>query len=221
MRGVSLGAFRNASLTAPDSLTMSVFNYLLEQTFVYSLWQAPFASAKLAPVFAHNSLDRTRRVLDVGCGPGTNTRLFAHTDYLGVDINPGYIAHARKKYNRSFLVADVSTYDQPPGPGYDFILVNSFLHHVDDAAAHTILRRLQSWLSADGFMHLIELVLPEERSLARFMAHRDRGEFPRPFAQWQAMFEQHLDLVVCEPYDLGAIGLPIWNLIYAKGRARQ
>jgi trans-aconitate methyltransferase len=200
---------------------MSVFNFLLEQTFVYSLWQAPFASAKLAPIYAHNSLDRARRVLDVGCGPGTNTRLFAHADYLGVDINPGYIAHARKKYNRNFLVADVSTYNQPAGPGYDFILVNSFLHHVDDAACATILKRLQGWLSPDGHMHLIELVLPKDRSLARFMAHQDRGEFARPFAKWQEMFAEYLDPVICEPYNLGALGIPIWNLVYCKGRARR
>lgn len=200
---------------------MSVFNFLLEQTFVYSLWQAPFASAKLAPVYAHNSLDRARRVLDVGCGPGTNTGLFAHADYLGMDINPGYIAHARKKHNRDFLVADVSTYSQLEGPGYDFILVNSFLHHVDDDAASSILHRLASWLSPDGHIHLLELVLPAEPSLQRFMAHRDRGEFPRRYEHWQRLFAEHFDLVVCEPYKLGALGIKLWNMIYCKGRAKR
>jgi trans-aconitate methyltransferase len=200
---------------------MSVFNYLLEQTFVYSLWQAPFASAKLAPLHAHNSIQRARRVLDVGCGPGTNTHLFAHADYLGIDINPDYIAHAKKKHNREFVVADASTYDQPVGPGYDFILVNSFLHHVDDAAASAILHRLQSWLSPDGHMHLLELVLPEQPSLTRFMARRDRGDYPRRFEDWRNMFAQHLDLVVCEPYKLGTLGISLWNMIYCKGRAKR
>jgi SAM-dependent methyltransferase len=200
---------------------MRVFNYLLEQTFVYSLWQAPFVSAKLAPLFAHNSLDRACRVLDVGCGPGTNTPLFAHADYLGIDINPNYIAHARKKHNRQFVVADVCTYDQAATPGYDFILVNSFLHHVDDAGTSAILHRLQSWLSADGHIHLLELVLPQESSLARFMARHDRGKYPRSFPAWRNRFEQHLDLVFCEPYDLGMLGVPIWNMIYCKGRAKR
>lgn len=200
---------------------MSVFNYLLEQTFVYSLWQAPFASAKLAPLLAHNSLDRARRVLDVGCGPGTNTSLFGHSDYLGIDINPSYIAHARKKRNGEFVVADVCTYDQPAGPGYDLILVNSFLHHVNDSAAHSILQRLQSWLSPDGHLHLLELVLPEGPSLQRFMARRDRGEYPRRFEDWRDMFAQHLDIVVCEPYKLGTLGIKLWNMIYCKGRTMR
>jgi trans-aconitate methyltransferase len=200
---------------------MSVFNYLLEQTFVYSLWQAPFASAKLAPLLAHNSLDRARRVLDVGCGPGTNTHLFSHADYLGIDINPGYIAHARKKHNRQFVVADVSSYNQPVETGFDFILVNSFLHHIDAQTTSSILERLQSWLAPGGHIHLLELVLPTEQSLQHFMARRDRGEYPRPLTEWRQLFEQHLDLVVFEPYDLGTLGIPFWNMIYSKGRAKR
>lgn len=200
---------------------MSVFNYLLEQTLVYSWWQAPFASAKLAPLLAHNSIDRVRRVLDVGCGPGTNAHLFAHADYLGIDINPRYIAHAHKKYNRPFLVADVSRYDQPAETDFDFILVNSFLHHIETPAASSILQRLQSWLSPDGYVHLLELVLPQTRSLPYFMARCDRGEYPRKLEEWHQLFEQHLDIVVFEPYDLGALGTTFWNMIYCKGRARR
>jgi trans-aconitate methyltransferase len=65
----------------------SFLTYLLEQTPVYSLWQAPFVTDKLAPVVSHNDIARVRRVLDVGCGPGTNTDFFRNADYLGVDIN--------------------------------------------------------------------------------------------------------------------------------------
>ena len=50
---------------------------LLEQPLSYRLWQAPFAEAKFEPVRRHNDLGRVRRVLDVGCGPGTNTHHFA------------------------------------------------------------------------------------------------------------------------------------------------
>jgi len=199
---------------------MSVLNHLLEHTFVYSWWQAPFASAKLAPLLAHNSLARARRVLDVGCGPGTNTHLFTHADYLGIDINPSYIQHARKKHDRPFVVADICQYDQTPSSGYDFILVNSFLHHIDTPAASVILHRLQSWLSPDGHMHLLELVLPENRSLPRFMARRDRGRFPRPFEAWRTLFAEHLDLAVCEPYNLGTLGVTLWNMLYCKGRCK-
>jgi SAM-dependent methyltransferase len=133
---------------------MSLMNYLLEQTAVYSLWQAPFAAAKLVPLLAHNDIGSARRVLDVGCGPATNTHLFAHADYLGIDVNPGYIKLARRRHDRRFVVANAATYDDPAGTGFDFILLNSLLHHMDTPSTKKILNRLQSWLSPDGHIHL-------------------------------------------------------------------
>ena len=47
---------------------------------------------------AANDVASVRRVLDVGCGPGTNTRYFEHADYLGLDINRGYIESARRRF---------------------------------------------------------------------------------------------------------------------------
>ena len=199
---------------------MSLLSYLLEQTPVYSLWQAPFAAEKLAPVLAHNDIRQARRVLDVGCGPGTNTHLFGHADYLGIDINPGYIEHARRKHNRRYVVADVTTYEEAAGGEFDFILINSFLHHIDTPSAHKILERLRFWLSPDGHMHILELVAPGDRSIAQLFASCDRGEYPRPLGEWRELFEAHLDIVVFEPYTLTALGIGLWNMVYCKGKAK-
>ena len=199
--------------------SMSFFNYLLEQTLVYSSWQARFAAAKLGPLL--DSITRARRVLDVGCGPGTNTPLFANAEYLGIDINPNYIAHARRKHRRSFIVADLSTYDQKPETGFDFILVNSFLHHLELVTTRVILGRLQSWLSPDGYIHLMELVLPRDRTIAQFMARMDRGKFPRRLEEWRDLFERYLDVEQFEPYPLGTLGLTLWNMIYCKAKAKS
>ena len=218
---------RSASPTcakAPDSLgrcPMNVLNYLLEHTAVYSLWQAPFATAKLAPFFAHNNIAHARRVLDVGCGPGTNTALFAHAEYLGVDINPKYIAYARRKYKREFAVADVSSYNQNPADGYDLVLVNSFLHHLETADCSKILQRLATWLSADGHIHLLELVLPEDRSASQVLARADRGKFVRPIGEWRKLFEDHLALSVFEPYPMRVAGTTLWNMVYCKAKAKS
>src|ERR1700759_4909030 len=103
---------------------------IMEMPLAYRLVQTPFTKKKLAPVLAHNDLHTVRRVLDVGCGPGTNTSLFTDSDYTGVDINPEYIRQARNRYQRRFLVADVTKYQVTPAERYDFILVNSLLHHL-------------------------------------------------------------------------------------------
>ena len=199
---------------------MKLAHSVLEQNAVYRLWQAPFASDKFAPVHAHNDLSRVRRVLDVGCGPGTNTHLFAHSRYLGIDLNPRYIAYARKKFARDFVVANVTTCDVPRDRGFDFILVNSFLHHVDTPAVRRILAHLQTLLTPDGHIHVLDLVLPRGRSVARLLARLDRGDYPRPLEEWRNLFSESFDLVVFEPYALKAMTATLWNMVYCKGRAK-
>ena len=197
---------------------MGIFDFLLEQTVVYSLWQAPFAAEKLAPVLNHNDLRGVRRVLDVGCGPGTNTKYFAGQDYLGIDINPGYIESARRKHDRNFLAADVTTYDDEHTGKFDFILVNSFLHHINDADSHRVLSRLTEWLAPDGHFHILELISPGDRSFAQFLANWDRGKYLRAREKWREMFEQHMNIVLFEPYPIKRMGTTLWNMVYCKGR---
>ncbi|HEV1994929.1 MAG TPA: class I SAM-dependent methyltransferase [Candidatus Acidoferrum sp.] len=199
---------------------MKLGETLLEQNFVYRLWQAPFASTKLAPVLAHNNLRQVRRVLDVGCGPGTNTHLFAHADYLGIDINPDYIAHARKTFQRSFVLADVTTYEMPPDQRYDFILLNSFLHHIGDSAVRRILSHMRTLLTPDGYIHILDLVLPVRPSIALLVARLDRGDYPRSLTEWRLLFAENFDLVVFEPFPLKALGATLWNMVYCKGKAK-
>ena len=204
------------------SLRMRLTTRIMEHTLAYRLWQAPFAEQKLAPLFAHNDgLRGVRRVLDVGCGPGTNTHHFARGHYLGVDHNPAYIEHARRKHQRDFLVADITRYEVAPGERFDFILVNSFLHHVDDASVRRILAHLATLLTDDGHLHALELVLPERPSVSRQLARYDRGEYPRPLAEWRALFGESLEPVVFEPYPLVGLGVKLWDMVYFKGRARR
>ena len=199
---------------------MKLTDRLLEQPIVYRTWMAPFAEAKLAPMRAHTDFTKLRRVLDVGCGPGTNAPHFAHADYLGVDINPQYVADATRRYHRSFLAADITTY-QVTGEPFDCILVNSFLHHVDLESTHRILAHLSTLLPPDGFVHIIELVLPPKPSAARLLARMDRGDYPRPLAEWRSIFGQHFEEVVFEPYSVGTLGVSLWEFVYFKGRTRR
>jgi SAM-dependent methyltransferase len=193
----------------------------MEHTAVYRMWQAPFAERKLEPFLRAVDLRRVRRVLDVGCGPGTNARHFREHDYLGVDINPAYIRHAERRFGSRFRVADVTTMLIEPGQAYDCILVNSLLHHLPDEAADRLLGHLATLLSGDGSVHILDLVLPPDPSFARFLARRDRGDFPRPLERWRELFSAHFMPVIFEPYPLGLAGLTLWSMVYFQGRPRR
>lgn len=195
---------------------MSLVDRLLEHSLVYRLWQGSFAEQKFAPVLRHNDLSKARRVLDVACGPGTNVHHFAHSEYLGVDLNERYIEDARRSTGRDFRVMDVRSADLAE-ERFDFILVNSFFHHVPDADAERILSHLATLLTGDGHIHILDLVLPPGRSVASLLADLDRGDFPRPLGRWRRMFETFFEPVVFEPYPLGPGPLTLWNMVYFKG----
>ncbi len=184
----------------------------------YRLWQTPFAEKKFEPIRRHNDLAAVRRVLDVGCGPGTNARHFAHADYLGIDHNPDYIASARRRFGDRFAVADVR--GELPGAGapFDFILVNSLFHHIETSDARQILARLSGLLTGGGHVHILDLVMPDRPGLPRLLARWDRGDYPRPLPEWRELFSKSFAPSVFEPYPLGALGVTLWHMVYFKGR---
>jgi SAM-dependent methyltransferase len=202
----------------PKFKIVSIAETLLEKSVVYRLWQSPFAAQKFAPVLAHNDMERINRVLDVGCGPGTNSSQFSHTKYLGIDINANYIETARKSYRRDFVVADARTYRSAPKHGFDFILVNSFLHHIPTADVVDLLTHLRTLLTYDGCIHILEPVLPPGWPVARLVAHADRGKFVRPLHEWKLIFSKIFSPIVIEPYPLKGVGITLWNMLYFKGR---
>jgi SAM-dependent methyltransferase len=191
----------------------------MERTVAYRLWQAPFAEQKFAPIVASGALRTARRVLDVGCGPGTNAHHFANADYLGIDINPAYIDDARRRHKREFVVGDVTTFVAKPGEQFDFILLNSLLHHIATPDVTRLLRHLSTLLTPDGHVHILDLVLHGGGSISRSLAEWDRGDYPRPLEEWRAIFADAFTPVVFEPYSLGAFGVTLWNMVYFKGRA--
>lgn len=192
---------------------------LFEVPWVYRLWQAPFQEQKLAPVVRDNDLSKVRRVLDVGCGPGTNAPHFRGMDYLGLDINPEYVTQARKRYGMRFEVADVTRYQVRDEP-FDFILVNSFFHHVNDEDSDRILAHLATLLTEDGRIHVLDLVLPDRASPSRLLAKMDRGAYPRPLDRWRTLFGMRFDVEHFEPYTLDVAGVTLWNMVYFRGRTQ-
>jgi SAM-dependent methyltransferase len=195
---------------------MTITEFLMEKPLVYRLWQGTHESQKWDQIAKHSDLRSVRRVLDVGCGPGTNTPIFKDADYTGIDINPDYISYARKKYGRNHVVADVTQYRVPVSEKFDFILVNSFLHHIDTPSVRSILSHLRELLAPGGFVHMVEVVIPNEKSLPRLMAQLDRGKYVRPLKEWQTLFEESLVPEVFEPFPVTLMGLRSWIMVYCK-----
>jgi SAM-dependent methyltransferase len=191
----------------------------LDHPFVYRLWQGPFAAQKLVPLQRRLGHGPYGRVLDVGCGPGTNCATFAGQGYHGIDLNPQYIAGATRKFGPWFEVADATSYRGAPGARYDLILINSFLHHLDDAQVGAVLDHLRTLLAPKGTIQIMELVRPPRAGFTAMFAALDRGKFARPVPDWLALVGRSLHLTWSEPYALGAPGIDLWAMLYMEGVA--
>ncbi len=195
-----------------------VLEQILEHPTIYSQWQDPFVERKFAPVERRLTDANIRRVLDVGCGPGTNARRFESAAYVGIDINESYLAVARSKYSGQFIQADLATADLSHLGVFDAVLVNSFLHHLADPAVDRLLGQLAMLLEPGGRVHILELVRPDRLSLPSMMASLDRGRYARTLSAWKALFERHFDSVVLEPY---TFGLGLWAMVYFQGMTKH
>jgi SAM-dependent methyltransferase len=101
---------------------------ILDLPAVYLLWQAPFVAQKIAPFLAAGLEARKGRVLELGCGPGTNARLFDPLGYVGIDLSPRYIEAARRHHRGRFVCGDASAFDLPDEAPFDRVFVNSLLY---------------------------------------------------------------------------------------------
>lgn len=185
---------------------------------LYRAWQAPLQMQKVKPLLEDPSYYEARRILDVGCGPGTNTGLFRGRSYLGVDNSEQMIADARQRFGDCFEVGDViqgSFVKQGP---FDLILMNSLFHHLNDAEVSTTLEHVRSALAPQGVVHIFDLVIPEKRGLPRFFASIDRGRFARSLSDWDLFFCRTFSKVKFETYYLKlARILPLYQMVYFKG----
>jgi SAM-dependent methyltransferase len=73
------------------------------------------------------------RVLDIGFGEGYGSRILADAgaEYLGIEVDPGIVEHARGRYGLRFETYDGTTIDSPDG-SFDLVLAFQMIAYLDD-----------------------------------------------------------------------------------------
>jgi SAM-dependent methyltransferase len=152
---------------------------LLARPQLYELWSqvAGAEHGRSTLVRDHVRPDPGARVLDLGCGPGELVRYLGDVEYVGVDINPEYIAQAKRVHGRraEFRIGDATALDADLR-GFDVVVAFGVLHHLDDAAAHRALQNAATALEPSGRVVTVDPVLsPGQPWLARRLILWDRG----------------------------------------------
>jgi SAM-dependent methyltransferase len=130
-------------------------------------------------------LDRERRTLELGCGPGVFADLFAPEEYVGVDPSARYIDHARRTRPGIFLVGDLGRVLLPEDR-FDQVLIVERMHALDDQGSAALLAEAFRMLSAGGRALVVERVVGARGLLGRL---RERwGRRPRSAEDYRRLF---------------------------------
>ena len=198
---------------------MNLINQIFESPIIYSYWSKPFIGPKLQAIAKLIPNYQGMRVLDIGCGPASNTEFFKTTSYTGIDINPRYIEYAQKRYpDKIFMVQDACALNLESR--YDLVIINSLLHHLPNQAGESLFLHLQTILNVNGKIIFLEPLIPQTNEYIKsYMMKLDRGKFFRTYDQYTQLFGSILENEQKIVFDLYWGCVPCWTtLVMRLGR---
>ncbi len=162
--------------------------------FLRGLLENDFRAIR-AVIRRHLSSQDGVRTLDLGCGPGAFSTLFAAPAYVGVDINRRYVEHARRHFQGRFLEGDARRVELPDA-SFDQILVFGLLHHLEDETARAVLLEMRRLLTAGGRALVIEDIPTVSRLnlLGHLIHSAENGEHIRPADEYRCLYAERFAL---------------------------
>jgi ubiquinone/menaquinone biosynthesis C-methylase UbiE len=136
-------------------------------------------------------LGQKLRTIDLGCGPGAFSDLFAGDDFVGLDMNARYIEHARRHCPGTFVVGDARKTELPDAR-FDQVLIFGMLHHLTDEEARAVLGECRRMLVPGGRMLLIEDIpaISKLNLIGHLIHNVENGEHIRPADEYRKLYRE-------------------------------
>ncbi len=124
------------------------------------------------------------RILDIGCGPAALLELLPNgVRYIGFDLNPGYIANAKRRYGSRgefFCERAGADFSRKNLGTFDIVLALGLFHHLDDGEALALLETAWSVLEPGGTLVTLDTVHVENPHwFSKWVTSMDRGQNTR------------------------------------------
>lgn len=143
-------------------MTKSQWEYIYQSVPINQIpWETGEPSPDLISLFKNKVIKKGMKVLDVGCGLGTQTRFMAQKGVLatGIDISETAIRKAREKLLKeelfaNFVIGDVG-HMQFPNSSFDFIYDRGCYHHLNFAQRQGYAKEVNRVLNPSGGLHML------------------------------------------------------------------
>ena len=139
----------------------------------------------------------TSKVLDFGCGTGSNSFIFNPQYYLGVDTDKKRIDFANKTFPEyRFEVIKNNTLPAQDN-FFDYICIFATIHHIPNNVFREYLKEFERVIKPNGKIIVIEPVLSKEHKFNNwFMKTFDDGKYIRHEEEYKKLFEEKFIITI-------------------------
>lgn len=162
----------------------------LKVPFLYNAFQAAVGATALRRRLIENHVRAKPgdKVIDIGCGSAPALQWLPEVQYIGLDINPDYIAFAGRTYGTkgTFVVGDTrSLRADSRFQDADIVMALGVLHHLDDQEAADCIQFAYDALKEKGrFVCHEPCWIPNQGAISKFIMSTDRGRDIRTEQQY-------------------------------------
>jgi len=165
----------------------------LKVPFLYNLFGAAVGANALRRRLVQNHVQARSgdKVIDIGCGSAQALEFLPDVNYIGLDVNPDYIAFARRTYGSkgTFVVGDVRSLNADSRfHNADIVMALGVLHHLDDQEAADCVQFAHDALKPNGRFVCHEACwVPNQGALSKYIMGSDRGRNIRTERQYREL----------------------------------
>ncbi len=152
----------------PDDEYLGEFPHRLKD---YLSAMNDFAELKKDIIADAISINKYRKMLDVGCGPGTFAIKFVERNLLLdctiIDLEPN-LAYARELISKSGYQDRINVLpcqlleDEIPGDGYDLIFISNLIHIYDETEVRKIVEKIWNKATRSGEVIIHDYILDDD-----------------------------------------------------------
>lgn len=172
------------------SLIKFVIHPLLKIPIIFKIQQRMNNYSAVGNEFLDYLNIKNNKILEIGCSTGNASKEiidFKNNDYIGIDIDEGYINIAKKNCILGSYKKMDARYLDFKNNSFDLILIISMIHHCSDKEAKLIFNEAERVLKKDGKILFVEPTFSKNDKLSTILLKLDRGKFIRSVNEYKKL----------------------------------